>query len=83
MGIKEFFQDKKRVVKIMWGVTMFPIAAMFLMLTLAALGVFGRIPSFEELENPKSDLATEMYGDSKTAPPCSTRICLPPTLHAT
>ena len=64
MGIKEFFQDKKRVVKIMWGVTMFPVVAIFLMLTLAALGVFGRIPSFEELENPKSNLATEIYGDN-------------------
>ena len=64
MGIKEFFQDKKRVVKIMWGVTMFPVVAIFLMLTLAALGVFGRIPSFEELENPKSNLATEIYSDN-------------------
>lgn len=64
MGLKEFFEDKKRVVKLMWIVTMAPVALIFLMLTLAALGVFGRIPSFEELENPKSNLATEIYGDN-------------------
>ena len=64
MGLKEFFEDKKRVVKLMWVVTMAPVALIFLMLTLAALGVFGRIPSFEELENPKSNLATEIYGDN-------------------
>ena len=60
MGIKEFFQDKRRVVKTMWVVAMAPVVLIFLMLTLAAFGVFGRIPSFEELENPKSNLATEI-----------------------
>ena len=47
----------------MWVVVMAPVALLFLMLTLAAVGVFGRMPSFEELENPKSNLATEIYGD--------------------
>ena len=47
----------------MWLAVMTPVAMLFLMLTLAALGVFGRMPSFEELENPKSNLATEIYGD--------------------
>ena len=47
----------------MWLVVMVPVALGFLMLTLAALGAFGRMPSFEELENPKSNLATEIYGD--------------------
>ena len=47
----------------MWLVVMAPVALGFLMLTLAALGAFGRMPSFEELENPKSNLATEIYGD--------------------
>ncbi|MBQ5396794.1 MAG: penicillin-binding protein, partial [Alistipes sp.] len=63
MDIKSFFKDKKRVVRLMWLMVMTPVAMLFLMLTLAALGVFGRMPSFEELENPKSNLATEIYGD--------------------
>ena len=56
MDIKAFFQDKRKVVKLMWVVVMTPIAMLFLMLFLAATGVFGRMPSFEELENPKSNL---------------------------
>ena len=63
MDIKSFFKDSKRVVRLMWLVVMVPVAMGFLMLTLAALGAFGRMPSFEELENPKSNLATEIYGD--------------------
>ena len=64
MDIKSFFKDKNRVIKLMWAVVMFPVALGFLMLTLAAMGAFGRMPSFEELENPKSNLATEIYGDN-------------------
>ena len=63
MEIKRFFSDKKKVIKLMWLVVMAPVAMLFLMLALAAFGVFGRMPSFEELENPKSNLATEIYGD--------------------
>ena len=63
MDIKRFFSDKQRVIKLMWLVVMGPVAMLFLMLALAAFGVFGRMPSFEELENPKSNLATEIYGD--------------------
>ena len=63
MDNKSFFKDNKKIVPLMWCVVMIPIAIGFLMLTLAATGVFGRMPSFEELENPKSNLATEIYGD--------------------
>lgn len=40
-----------------------PVALVGVMMLLAALGVFGRMPSFEELENPKSNLATEIYSE--------------------
>ena len=43
---------------------MAPVAILALMLALTAFGVFGRMPSFEELENPKSNLATEVYADN-------------------
>ena len=33
------------------------------MLVLTVFGVFGRMPSFEELENPRSNLATEIYSE--------------------
>ncbi|MBP3316957.1 MAG: penicillin-binding protein [Alistipes sp.] len=63
MDFKSFFNDKQRVIKLMWLVVLGPIALLFFMLALAATGAFGRMPSFEELENPKSNLATEIYGD--------------------
>lgn len=37
------------------------ITFFFLMLLLAAVGAFGKMPSFEEIENPRSSLATEVY----------------------
>ena len=46
---------------------MSPLAALAVMLTLTAIGAFGRMPSFEELENPKSNLATEIYADNGQA----------------
>ena len=64
MERNSFFKNKKQIVRLMWLVVMVPVALGFLMLTLAALGAFGRMPSFEELENPKSNLATEIYGDN-------------------
>ena len=64
MNVKEFFKKEKNIISVMWLVAFTPVVLLFLMLTLAALGIFGRMPSFEELENPKSNLATEIYGDN-------------------
>ncbi|MCH5335435.1 MAG: transglycosylase domain-containing protein [Alistipes sp.] len=52
-----------RIIKLMWITVAVPVALLFLMLALTAAGTFGRIPSFEELENPKSNLATEIYSE--------------------
>ena len=54
---------KSQIVKWLWIIAIAPFAMLALMLSLTALGVFGRMPSFEELENPKSNLATEVYAD--------------------
>ena len=54
----------KKIVKWLWVIAMTPLVVLATMLTLAALGIFGRMPSFEELENPKSNLATEIYADN-------------------
>ncbi|MCX6252151.1 MAG: transglycosylase domain-containing protein [Bacteroidetes bacterium] len=34
---------------------------LFLLLSLVSIGLFGKMPSFEELENPKSNQATEIF----------------------
>ena len=57
----------RTTIKWLWIVAMSPLAALAVMLTLTAIGAFGRMPSFEELENPKSNLATEIYADNGQA----------------
>ena len=47
----------------LWWLVFTPVGLVFLMLTLTACGIFGKMPSFEELENPKSNLATEIYSE--------------------
>lgn len=43
-----------------------PLVLILFLLMLTALNCFGRLPSFEELENPKSNLATQVYSDDGT-----------------
>ncbi len=47
----------------LWIAAATPFVALFILLTLTYTGQFGRLPSFEELENPKSNLATEIYSE--------------------
>ncbi len=54
----------KVIVTLMWVAVFIPFILISLLLTLAGAGVFGRLPSFVELENPKSNLATEIYSDN-------------------
>jgi len=57
----------KKYVKYIWMIVIAPVAFIFLIVTLTAFGVFGTLPTFEELENPNSSLASEIYSaDSKT-----------------
>jgi penicillin-binding protein 1A len=44
-----------------WYAVTGSVGLFLLMLLLASAGVFGKMPSFQDLENPKSSLATEVY----------------------
>ncbi|MBQ5852468.1 MAG: transglycosylase domain-containing protein, partial [Rikenellaceae bacterium] len=55
--------QQPRMVKWLWIIAMFPFALLFFLLLLTAIGLFGKLPSFEELENPKSNIATEIYSE--------------------
>lgn len=50
-----------RYIRIFWYCVVGSIVLFGLMLLLATLGAFGKMPSFEEIENPNSSLATEVY----------------------
>ncbi len=56
-----------KITKWIWRLFLGGIAFTFLLFFLASLGVFGKLPNFEELENPESNLATEVISiDGKT-----------------
>jgi penicillin-binding protein 1A len=51
----------KRSVKILWTLFIGGFLLLLLMFTMANFGVFGKMPSVAELENPEADLASEIY----------------------
>ena len=53
----------KRVTVWFWTIVLLPTLLFVALLVATNRGVFGRLPSFEELENPKSNLATEIYSE--------------------
>lgn len=56
-----------RSVRIFWKIFLWGLAAIILIIVLINLGVFGKMPSLAQLENPSITLATEVYGDDGTS----------------
>jgi len=63
-------EKKKRSYKkwllIIWLLFIIPIGSIYTLFYLISEDYFGKLPSLEELENPKSNLATEVYFDDGT-----------------
>ncbi len=55
--------NSRRAVRWLWIIAGAPFVLLFAMLLATGLGAFGQLPTFEELENPESDLATELYSE--------------------
>jgi penicillin-binding protein 1A len=53
-------QDNKYYQRKFWRVFAFTLGGIFLFFLFASWGLFGSMPSFEDLENPESNLATEI-----------------------
>lgn len=51
----------KRSVKILWRLFWGGLAFVVLLFLCANFGLFGKMPSLQELENPEADLASEVY----------------------
>jgi len=51
----------RRLYPWLWALFVSPFVGFFLFLGLAAAGAFGPLPTFEELENPRSNLASIVY----------------------
>jgi penicillin-binding protein 1A len=57
----------KKYIKWFWGISIGGFLSIIVLFFLASWGVFGALPTFEELENPDSNLATEIISsDGKT-----------------
>jgi penicillin-binding protein 1A len=48
---------------VLWLLITSPFFGLFLLVSLTALGVFGDLPTFDQLENPKNNLATEIISE--------------------
>ncbi len=53
-------EDFSKYIKWMWKLFFGGMVFVALLLALASFGVFGEMPTFEELENPQSNVATEI-----------------------
>lgn len=53
-------------VKILWTLVLGGIAFGFIVFAAAWFGLFGKLPSLQELENPQANLASEIYADDGT-----------------
>ena len=51
----------QRVIVAMWIVVALGVASLAMLFTLARFEVLGPMPTFDELENPKTNLATQLY----------------------
>ncbi len=60
-------QNNSKYIKIFWGIFGGGLLLVVLLFLFASWGLFGPLPTFEELENPENNLATEILSsDGKT-----------------
>src|SRR5205085_5986177 len=53
----------KYSIKLLWLIVLGGIGAFVLIMFFASVGLFGKLPSLQELENPQANLASEIYAD--------------------
>lgn len=52
-----------RYLRILWAIFIFPIVLVTVLFILISEGKLGYLPSFEDLENPQNNLASEIYSE--------------------
>ena len=60
MAKKKSTSERHIITKWIWRVYLGGLVLAVVVFSLAALGAFGKLPTFEELENPENNLATEV-----------------------
>src|SRR5690606_9278879 len=59
-------EDIKRYNRYFWNCVIGVVAFVALIIVATGFGLFGELPSFRDLENPKSNLASVIYAEDKT-----------------
>ena len=52
--------NKKNKIAFIWALVLSPFFLVFFLVSLASFEFFGPLPTFDQLENPKNNLATEI-----------------------
>ena len=60
MSVKDQFSFYRKYVRRFWLIFLSGFGLLVLFILLLSFGAFGKLPSFEELENPQSSLATQI-----------------------
>ena len=53
----------KFYIRLFWTLVSIPIITVILLFTLISFEKLGEMPTFEELENPENNLASDIYSD--------------------
>lgn len=61
MANKQSTGSFRKLIVIFWALIALPIVTSSILVIGAATGIFGELPTFEELENPSNALASEVY----------------------
>lgn len=56
--------NEKRFTKWFWIIFCAPFALIILLLLMISVGIFGKLPTFDELESPKNNLASEIIAEN-------------------
>ncbi len=54
-----------RLIRFIWMIVVGPIALLFLIIFLTSIGLFGSLPTIEDLANPRSNLASEIISSDQ------------------
>ena len=58
-NLKQAYKTSK--VKFLWQIFFLGFISLFVFFLLVRVGVFGKLPNIDEIENPQNKLATEIY----------------------
>lgn len=60
-SLKKYFEGKPLKIKLPWFLLIGTVVFIPIFFLLVSIGLFGKLPDFEDLENPISNLASEIY----------------------